>query len=183
MQPDEAEKCWPALQNGDNQAVEIFVNEYYPGLLNFLLRLGCNPGDAEDVIQEAFIKAIRGLHRYQHQEHLRAWLFKICHNCWRDYCKKASRRREVAHEPGTLRAFKTDNTESQFMAREQAHRVQTALNRLPPKQRVVIILRYYHGFSIKEIAHIARCPAGTVKSRLNGALNSLRSFMEESDWE
>lgn len=183
MQPDEEQQYLQEFQKGDHAAVEILVDEYYPALLNFLLRMGCQPGDAEDIVQETFIKAARGLSRYQHKERFRTWLFKICHNSLRDYYKKASRRREVPQDPVTLAATEASFPESLMIEREQALRVQAALNRLSPKQRLVVVLRYYHGFSNNEIAHLVHCPVGTVKSRLNGALNILKNFMQEGDWK
>lgn len=183
MQPDQEWQYLQAFQRGDHRAVEILVNEYYPILMNFLLRMGCQPGDAEDIIQETFVKAARGLVRYQHKERFRNWLFKICHNSMRDYFKKASRRREELHDPGTLPAVETRCPENIMIDKEQAFQIQAALNRLSPKQRLVVVLRYYHGFSINEIARLAKCPAGTVKSRLNGSLHILKNFMEEGDWE
>ncbi|MDD3364649.1 MAG: sigma-70 family RNA polymerase sigma factor [Syntrophomonas sp.] len=179
MQPDEERQYLQAFQKGDHRAVEILVDEYYPALLNFLLRMGCQPGDAEDIIQETFIKVARGLSRYQHKERFRTWLFKICHNNLRDYHKKASRRWEVPHDPSTLVTTEASCPESLMIEQEKALRVQAVLNQLPPKQRLVVVLRYYHEFSINEIAHLVQCPAGTVKSRLNGALNGLKDFMSK----
>ncbi len=181
MQPDKELQFLQALQKGEQQAVEKLVNEYYPSLLNFLLRMGCQPGDAEDIIQETFIKAARGLNNYQSRNRFRIWLFKICHNSLRDYYKKASRRREIPLDPVNLPAAGTDHPENYIMKREQALRVQAALKRLPSKQRLVVVLRYYHGFSLKEIASMVHCPVGTVKSRLNKALSSLKSIMQEGD--
>ena len=183
MQPDEELQYLQAFQKGDHRSVAILVDEYYPALLNFLLRMGCQPSDAEDIVQETFIKAARGLSRYQHKERFRTWLFKICHNSLRDYYKKASRRRELPHDSGTLAASEANSPDAIMIEKEQALRVQAALNRLPPKQRLVVVLRYYHGFSINEIAHLVKCPVGTVKSRLNGAINGLKGLMTEGDWE
>lgn len=181
MEPDEELEYLQAFQKGDYQAVEIVVDEYYPGLYNFLLRMGCPPGDVDDIIQETFIKAAKGLYRYQHRDRFRIWLLKICHNSLRDYYKKASRRREIPYAPETLPVAEAGHPESIIMELEQARRVQAALNQLPPKQRLAVVLRYYHGFSIKEIAQMVHCPVGTVKSRLNGALSNLKSFVQEGD--
>lgn len=181
MQPDEELHYLQALQKGDQQAIEILVSKYYPALLNFLLRMGCQPGDAEDIIQETFIKAARGLRNYRHLNRFRIWLFKICHNNLRDFYKKASQRREIPFDPADLPVAGTVNPENSIIEQEQAFRVQAALNQLPLKQRLVIVLRYYHGFSLQEIALMTHRPVGTVKSRLNGALKSLKSIMREGD--
>ena len=73
MQSDEELQYLRDFQKGEHRAVEILVDEYYPALLNFLLRMGCPPGDVDDIIQETFIKAARGLYRYQHRDR-----FRIC---------------------------------------------------------------------------------------------------------
>lgn len=181
MLPEEELQYLQAMQKGDQQAVEILVNEYYPALLNFLLCMGCQPGDAEDIIQETFIKAVRGLHNYRHLNRFRIWLFKICHNSLRDYHKKASRRREISFDPVDLPTAGTVNPESSIIEREHALRVQATLNRLPPKQRLAVVLRYYHGFSLQDIAAMSHCPVGTVKSRLNKALKTLKYIIQEGD--
>lgn len=181
MQPEDEMQYLQALRRGDQQAVEILVNEYYPALLNFLLHMGCQRCDAEDIIQETFIKAVKGIKHYQHRDRFRIWLFRICHNSLRDYYKKASRCREIPHDPATLLAAETSHPEGFMIKKEQALRVQAGLNQLSAKQRLVVVLRYYHDFSLKDTASVLRCPVGTVKSRLNTALVNLKSFIQEGD--
>lgn len=181
MEPDEELRYLKNLQSGDLQAVETLVNEHYPALYNFLLRLGCPASEAEDILQETFIKVIRGLKRYQHNGQFRAWLFKICHNSYHDFCKKASQRREFPHDPYTLEPHPNPSPETLTLEMEHTRQVQQTLQRLPSRQRLVIVLRYYHEFSLREIAQVVGCPVGTVKSRLNNALKTLRKIIEEED--
>jgi len=179
--PDERGQYWQALKSEEHLAVEIMVDKYYPALLNFLLRLGCSRSDAEDIIQETFIKAIQNINHYRHQERFPAWLFKICHNNFKDFNKKASRRREIPHAPRDLPGSDGPSPESQAIMMDEALRVQAALNLLPPKQHLAVVLRFYHGFTFKEIAYLMSCPTGTVKSRLNHALTTLNQHLQEVD--
>ncbi len=183
MQPDADLHNIQIFLDGDHRAIDSLVQKYYPELLNFLLRMGCQPSDADDIIQETFIKAARGIPDTKEPSAVRAWLFKVCHNNLRDHFKRAFRRREVPYDPGLLTYSKNLDGAAQESEMEATMRVQNALNQLPPKQRLVVVLYYYHGFPINEIARLARCPAGTVKSRMHNAIQRLQILIKEGDAE
>jgi len=182
MRADIESQYRKAFAASDYQLIDQLVSRYYPELLNFLMRMGCPVSDADDMIQDTFIKAIRSMPPSKDETICRAWLFKVCHNNLRDHYKKAYRRRELPYDPDIIATsgFNPENTASTVDA---ALQVQSALKRLPPKQRLAVVLYYYHGFSIKEIAALARCPSGTVKSRLHNALQCLRTIIEEGETE
>lgn len=169
-----------AFSRNHDQLIDELVSKYYPELLNFLMRMGCPAADADDIIQETFIKATGSMPHSQGDMIRRAWLFKVCHNNLRDHYKRAYRRRELPFDPDFItRSSSGDDNRSLDL--EAAMQVQAALNQLPPQQRLAVVLYYYHGFSIKEIAATARCPSGTVKSRLHNGLQRLKSIIKEGD--
>ncbi|MGE5483992.1 MAG: RNA polymerase sigma factor [Ignavibacteriales bacterium] len=173
------------IRNGDPEAVAAVVDRYYPSLLNFAHRLGCSREDAEDVAQETLLKAARGLERYEHRERFRSWLFRIAANAVRDHLKKASVRREVVSDVERLadRAAGGPSPEEVAVLDSVGRAVRTAVAALPEPQRICLILRYYHGFSIEEIATVVLCRRGTVKSRLHAALRTLKEALAEVDEE
>lgn len=168
------------FKNGDHNAIAYIVDHYYPLLLNFLIRMGCPKQDVDDIIQESIIKAAQGLQKgYQHRERFRAWLFCITANTCKDYLKRASNRREIPTARDELPSAHIPGPEESLLEKDAAMRVQRSLQGLPEPQRLCLILRYYHGFSIQEIADAARVPPGTVKSRIHAALQQLKSELKE----
>lgn len=180
MRSDIENQYRQAFSRSHDHLIDELVSKYYPELLNFLMRMGCPATDADDIIQDTFIKGIRSMPRSQDEVMRRAWLFKVCHNNLRDHYKKAYKRRELPFDPDIISRSLTE-TGNGSLGMESALQVQSALNCLPPPQRLAVVLYYYHGFSIKEIAATARCPSGTVKSRLHNGLQRLRSIIEDGD--
>lgn len=167
---------------GEPLAAQAVVDLYYRPLLNFLLRLGCPRSDAEDILQESFLKAARGLQRnYRDTGAFRPWLYRITRNTYQDYRRQAFVRREIPVE--TVRPDNGDSPapEAALLRAEREATVRRAVGELPEAQRISLILRYYHGFSLAEIADAEQIPEGTVKSRLHTALRALQSKLKEEE--
>ncbi len=172
------------FRNGDHAAVAWVVDRYYAPLYNLLLRLGCRRDEAEDVIQETLLKAAKGLRSgYSDRGRFRPWLYRVAINTFRDHAGKASARREIPVEGESLAAQAEGLDDSAADPAEAAIRsedermVRAAVEGLSDQQRLCVILRYFHGLSIREIAFVTRCPCGTVKSRLHTALKQLKSSL------
>ncbi len=136
--------------------------------------------EAEDVVQEAFVRAARSLARFRTDAAFRPWLLTIVANEARNRRRSRSRRealqlrvaqRDTADEAGKARA---GSTEEIAMANEQRQWLLDAVAGLPDRDREVIALRYFADLSEAETASTLECPAGTVKSRLVRALARLR---------
>jgi RNA polymerase sigma factor (sigma-70 family) len=136
--------------------------------------------EAEDVIQEAFVRAARSLATFRAGAPFRPWLLTIVANDARNRRRSTSRRealqlrvalRDAADVPGTSR---TDTTEEIAMANEERRSLLLAVAALPDRDREVIALRYFAELSEAETASALECPVGTVKSRLARALGRLR---------
>lgn len=125
--------------------------------------------DAEDVMQEVFVRLLRARPDFDSQEHAKAWLLRVAINCTNDLFRLSRRRREQPL-PDTLPAPE----------REEGGVVEAVLA-LSPKYRIVVHLYYYEELSIAEIASILGKSEGTVKSRLFRARALLRQYLEEDD--
>ncbi|MEN6347811.1 MAG: RNA polymerase sigma factor [Syntrophomonas sp.] len=168
------------FKDGKSEAVAAVVQTYYTPLLNYLIRLGCPRRDAEDLVQDCFIKAGKGMQSYQPRKDFRYWLFRIASNSYKDFVKKASNRRELLVNINKLDVVdqkKDTDPVDMIIQRDRENHVRQAIQNLPEVQRMSIILQYYHGFSVNEIAAIMNCPVGTVTSRIHYAIKQLRKIL------
>lgn len=164
----------------------IFEQEFMPqieALYNFAYHLTYNEDDAEDLVQETYLKAFRFIDKYHEGTNAKAWLFKILKNAFiNQYRKKTKAPTKVDfediinyqnEEDGTNYSSYTDLREEMFQ-KMMGDEVTNAINDLPVDFRVVILLCDIEGFSYEEISKIVNIPIGTVRSRLHRARNMLR---------
>jgi RNA polymerase sigma factor (sigma-70 family) len=139
--------------------------------------------EAEDVVQEAFVRAARNIDRVRGESPFRPWLLTIVANEARNRRRSASRRdalqlriahRDAADESGVQG---TRSTEEIAMANEQRQWLLETVAGLPDRDREVIALRYFADLSEAETASALECPVGTVKSRLARAIGRLRASL------
>jgi RNA polymerase sigma-70 factor, ECF subfamily len=145
------------------------------GLFGFAVSLCHDRTRAEDLVQEAYLRAFRAGRRPGPEENLRSWLFTILHNVWRN-----ERRRRPAESfdanPELLGRLPSVGAwaERDLDAATAAEDLRSAIRELPEPYREAVMLRFSEGFSYQEIATILDCPAGTVMSRLARARALLR---------
>ena len=142
------------------------------------LRMTRNPADAEDLVQETYLKAVRSAQQFDERLNGRAWLFKILTNSYRDrYRKQAKSPRQVdIDDVGEFVLYdrlaesypekKPGESIEEFLHKFLDDEVKAAIERLPDRYRLVVLLADIEGFSYKEIAEITGAPIGTVMSRL-----------------
>jgi RNA polymerase sigma-70 factor (ECF subfamily) len=161
------------LRQGDAEAGRQFVREYYPGVYRYLLYLTGQPQAAEDLTQETFVQAWRGLDGFEGRAPLRLWLHRIAH---REFLQ-ALRSRRPASSLEELAELPTSH------GAEWAEQVELrdALRRLPVEERQIVVLHYLQGYTCQEIAPIVRAAVGTVKHRLLVARERLRRELGEGD--
>ena len=128
--------------------------------------------DAEDVAQDAFAKAYRSFHQLRDRERFRAWLVRMTWRMALDR-QRANRRRALREAIVDTDAAPADTVD--VLARERAERLWLAIDALPEKLRLVVILAGIEGHNMKEVAALLGVPEGTVKSRLFVARNELRA--------
>jgi len=131
--------------------------------------------DAEDVAQEAFVKAYRSFNQLRDRERFRAWLVRMTWRLALD--RQRSDRRRLARETATQETAGADTSE-EVIARERAALLWTAIDRLPDKLRIVIVLAGIEGHDTNEVARLLDVPQGTVKSRLFLARQRLKEQLQ-----
>ena len=162
-------------QRGDKRAFELLVEKYQRKLARLLSRLIRDPGEVEDVTQEAFIKAYRALPSFRGDSAFYTWLYRIGINTAKNYLVAMGRRAPTStemeaeeaegHESGEL--LRDINTpESLLLSKEIGNTVNSAIEALPEELRSAIQLRELEGMSYEEIAKLMDCPIGTVRSRI-----------------
>jgi RNA polymerase sigma-70 factor, ECF subfamily len=153
------------------------VMQHLDALYRTGLRMTRNPQDAEDLVQEAMLRAYRFLDRFEPGTNLRAWLFKILTNTYINRYRKASSEPRVeslddSEELSLYRyldneaASRGGSVEAQVLDRFAEEDIKTAIEALPPQYRITVLLADVEGFSYNDIAEITNVKKGTVMSRL-----------------
>ena len=146
--------------------------------------------DARDVVQEAFLRAYRGLRGFKGQAKFSSWLYRITLNLCRDWIRR-ERRTPVVQVPEGVdpvdladeRVAPQESVEELVSRREMSQAVARAMAELPEEQRTAIMLKEYHGLTFQEIADMLDCPLSTVKTRLYQGLSVLRRRLERRQAE
>ena len=161
-------------QEGDRQAFGELVGCHREGVINVVYRMCGDAALAEDMAQEAFIRAWQHLPSYRPRSPFRNWVYRIATNAALDALR---REKETAALDETPLVDPHEGPEATVEGKELGERVQRAVLALPPASRVVLVLREYEGLSYREIADTLSVPVGTVMSRLNYARNRLRESL------
>lgn len=167
----------------------IFEREFYPlmdAVYTFAYRLTADATQAEDLVQEVFLKAWRFLGRYEEGTNAKAWLFRICRNAFiNEYRSKKSRPYKVDYEDIVVYHNDDDPVAPRYFGLHEemgnklmGDEVTLALNALSPAFRTVVLLDL-EDFTYEEIAAILEIPIGTVRSRLHRARNVLADKLRE----
>ncbi|MYN10427.1 RNA polymerase sigma factor RpoE [Pseudoduganella aquatica] len=163
------------VQAGERQAFDLLVAKYQRRLMRLVSRIVHDPAEAEDVVQETFIKAYRAIRRFRGDSAFYTWLYRIGINTAKNFLASQSRRTPTSTENDAEQAESFDsgeqlrdiNTPESVLASQQiARTVNAAMDALPLDLRTAIVLREIEGLSYEEIADIMSCPIGTVRSRI-----------------
>jgi len=163
--------------------------EHMPALYTAALRMTRNSADAEDLVQETFLKAYRSFASFEEGTNLRAWLYKILTNTFINSYRAAKRRPEKAdvedvedlylyHRLGELQDANVGRSaEDQVLDAITDDEVKSAIESLPEAFRIAVLLADVEGFSYKEIAEITEVPIGTVMSRIHRGRKALQKAL------
>ncbi|HET7712476.1 MAG TPA: RNA polymerase sigma factor [Thermoanaerobaculia bacterium] len=163
------------VQAGDFSPASEIYDRYSGRIYNFAFRFLRNAEAAEDATQEVFVKMMKHAHQFHGDAKLSTWLFSITANWCRDYLRKADNRvKETEDVLVTLPAPSEYAPDRTLEQRENESRVRRALGALTPEQREAILLSRYQGLSYSEIAQIAGCSEGAVKTRVFRAMETLK---------
>jgi RNA polymerase sigma-70 factor, ECF subfamily len=170
-------------REGDQDAFTELVELHATRVYGALRRFGLDPAEADEVAQEVFVRAWRGLSRFEERAQLSTWLYRIAFN---EAQRRLSRRRapqgERHREPEDVLASIPESSalgpEAQTLDREFGQTVELALERLPTDLRAAVILRDLEGLSTPEAAEIAGVGQAAFKSRLHRGRMQLRTLLE-----
>lgn len=161
-----------------NAAFHQATLEYIDALYSYALTLTRSATEAEDLVQETYVRAARATNRPLNDMNLKGWLFVIMRNAWLNQVRHNNAGPLFvgldSHEPaGGAR----DNPHVTYLRKLERAQVREAIESLPQAYREIIVLRDIEGFSYQEIATVLDCPAGTVMSRLGRARGRLRKLL------
>jgi RNA polymerase sigma-70 factor (ECF subfamily) len=187
----DAELVARALQ-GHQEAFREIVVRFERPVYSLVARMVQDPGLAEDLAQEVFIKAFRRLSTYDPQRKLSSWLFKIAHNTTIDHLRKHApetvpleAEKDDEHRGGLAAVLSDTSTEDPSAAaerRDMARALERAIACLRPEYRESVVLFYIEGASYQEICEATGLPLGTVKTNLHRARKELAEAMAGLGW-
>ena len=187
MAPDEKELVLLA-QKGNQAAFEQLVYRYDRNVLSLALKYINDEDQAKDIYQEVFIRVYKGLRNFRFQSEFSTWLFRITTNvCFTYKTKKASRVfvsiDEEANDEEPMQEIADQSYESapdkRASGSETRMRVEKALDEIPPKHKMVFVMKHFEGYKLREIADLLECQEGTVKKYLFEAVHKLRDKLKD----
>lgn len=169
----------------NKQAFAAIVQRYEAPLLRYISRLGCKDASAaQDLLQEIFVKTFVHLNDYDHSFQFSSWIYRIAHNEVVSYFRKERSRPCVLTREEDLFLFENIADDLGLAdPKNQRHSVleiQAALDRLEPRYRDMIVLKFFEEKSYEEISDILQMPQGTVATLINRAKKKIKIYLEKS---
>ena len=178
-------------QQGNRAAFEVLVRHYDQSVLRLALHLTGSESDAQDVYQEAFLKAYKNLGSFRFECSFYTWIYRIVTNLCLDHLRKRNVRKEDApvavdssgEEYSVIEQFADAragaNPERDLMRRELGQKIGAALARLTPRERMVFELKHYQGLKLRTVGEMLNTTEETAKNTLFRATQKLRSALAE----
>jgi len=162
------------VQQGDRRAFDVLVLRYQQRIVKLIMRYVHDPAEAQDVAQEAFIKAYRALPSFRGESAFYTWLYRIAINTAKNHLVSLQRRpvdysldlQDPENYEANARLRDEDSPEGIALQEELRQAVERTISTLPEELRTAIMLREIDGLSYEEIATAMECPVGTVRSRI-----------------
>ena len=192
MTTDDDQQLVKRVQNGDKRAFDLLVLKYQHRILGLVVRFVHDPHEAQDVTQEAFIKAYRALANFRGDREVYTWLYRIAINTGKNYLVARNRRPPSSDVDSNDAEFydgehglKDMASPERLMLRDEIDdTVQRSIKQLPEDLRRALTLREFEGLSYEDRANVMQCPVGTVRSRIFRAREAvdkaLRPLLEEA---
>ncbi|WP_075620441.1 RNA polymerase sigma factor [Paenisporosarcina indica] len=161
------------VRSGNKQAYAHIINKYKNQLYGTIVRMTKNPQDAQDLVQEAFIKVYRQLDKYDEKGSFSSWLYRVAMNhCMDEFRKKKYQMQQS--EIGENNIINTNHPEVIFLKKEKQRQLERLIATLPNDERLIILLRYVNELSYDEISDLVEVPLSTVRNKLHRAKKKLR---------
>ncbi len=176
-----------AALKGDERAFESILNRYRNLVFTIMLKMVRNPQEAEDLTQEAFMKAFNSLSSFNDEFAFSTWLMKIATNNCIDFLRKRKLKTYSIHQPIQYKDEQIEidlpdaepGPEKILLQEERKRMIEEAIEELPPRYRYVVMLRHKEEKSYEEISEILNLPLGTVKAQIFRAREMLNKKLKE----
>jgi RNA polymerase sigma-70 factor (ECF subfamily) len=168
---------------GTNESDALsYLNDIY----RYAMTLARNSVEADDLVQETYVRALNAIGRLRPNSNLKVWLFTILRNIWRNQLRSKHHRYTTSEldDSDSNPSLSSDPSRSPYSLFAKGINIQLvrdAINQLPPDHREIIILREYEDLSYQEIADVLNCPIGTVMSRLGRAREKLKVLLSSAN--
>lgn len=173
-----------ASKNGDQDAFSLLVQRYQRRVFNLVFRMLQNYEEASEITQEAFLAAWQGLPSFRGEARFSTWLYRIAYNCAlkqlglrkRDQELHLALQADLENDDDDQKTNNLERLDNQALVQEQ-------LSQLPPKYRIVLILRHLQDMTYEEMAEVLTMPIGTIKTHLFRARNLLKERLQAFGYE
>jgi RNA polymerase sigma-70 factor (ECF subfamily) len=172
-------------RDGNSEAFRALVERHSRAVFRLAHRMTGNPSDAEDVVQETFLKAYRQLGRFESRANFSTWLHRIAVNCSIDLIRSRPHR-EAAHDASDLEEMGTLGTQDMpqqtperlMLSTEVQDRIGEAMTMLSPRERAAFVLRHFEGHSIEDISRSLGLKSNATKHSIFRAVRKMRAALE-----
>lgn len=175
---DDLENLVQSAKNGDEQAMTRLVTIHKALVFTIVLRMTNDHAASQDLTQETFIKVFMNMKKVKNAQHFRPWMCTIARNVTRDYFRKSKRRRTIS-----LEEVKNVQGHSNLAVTRRRMIIQDALAKLAERDRMLLTLAYYEGFSLGEVAEVMKMTTSNVKISIHRARKRLRKHLEGYEHE
>ena len=172
-------------RSGDADAFRVLVERHSRALFRLAFRMTGNEQDAEDVVQESFLRAYRQLGKFDERASFGTWLYRIAANCSLDLVRSRKRRSEQLapadpemEDPVVSLPSPAPSPERAALSSEVRDRVAEAMNGLSATERTAFVLRHFEGMCIEEVSRVLDCQPGAAKHSVFRAVQKLRRALE-----
>lgn len=188
------EQLMVRIAAGDDQSFDTIFDRYHRQIFNFINNQVNDKESVEDLVQEVFLRVFKSARRFDPEKKFSSWIYKIALNEVKRHWKRSMQRQTfslnapMGDESGDserqdfledTRIEPDSAAERDLFSRDLKH----LIDRLPEKQKIVVILKVYHDMTFEEIAEICECPLSTVLSRMRYAVNKIRRWLGIDDSE
>jgi RNA polymerase sigma-70 factor, ECF subfamily len=172
-----------ASKNGDQDAFSLLVQRYQRRVFNLVFRMLQDYEEASEVTQEAFLAAWQGLPAFRGEARFSTWLYRISYNCALKQLETRKRDKALQTALQAEQTFEGDDPKNALLEMlDNQEMVQEQLSQLPPKYRIVLILRHLQDMTYEEMAEVLTMPVGTIKTHLFRARNLLKERLQNFEY-
>jgi RNA polymerase sigma-70 factor (ECF subfamily) len=164
-------------KDGNKSALNSLLIDNLNILKGYVVKMVGDPHLAQDIIQDALLKAVLNINKFEPRAKFSTWLIKIATNVYRDYLRKNKHMQLV--EEDLVQCGK--QVEDIVISNYEYHEIMKIILKLPYEKRAVFILKHYYGYKYEEISEIIGCPIGTVRSRLHNAVKYIIKEIERKE--